>query len=110
MLVSKAVPNDIAVEGYTDDQPINISQFPSNWELSTARATSVLRYLVDHGSVTPDKIGATGYGQFRPVVPNDSVAHRAQNRRVEIVVLSNIDTTAGGTANTLSSSTETSAN
>jgi chemotaxis protein MotB len=97
------VPNDISVEGYTDDQAIHTSQFPSNWELSTARATSVLRYLVDHGDVAPDKIGAAGYGQFRPAVPNDSAAHRAQNRRVEIVVLSNVDPTATGSDNSSSS-------
>jgi chemotaxis protein MotB len=81
------IPNDIAVEGHTDNSPINTAQFPSNWELSTARATSVLRYLVDHDGVAPTRIGATGYGEMRPAVPNDSAAHKAQNRRVEVIVL-----------------------
>lgn len=81
------VPNDISIEGYTDNSPINTGQFPTNWELSTARATSVLRFLVDHAGVTPTRIGATGYGEFRPVAPNDSASHKAQNRRVEVVVL-----------------------
>jgi chemotaxis protein MotB len=81
------IPNDIAVEGHTDNSPINTAQFPSNWELSTARATSVLRYLVDHTGVVATRIGATGYGEMRPAVPNDTAAHKAQNRRVEVIVL-----------------------
>jgi chemotaxis protein MotB len=81
------VPNDISIEGHTDNSPISTAQFPSNWELSTSRATSVLRYLVDRDGVTASRIGATGYGDMRPAVPNDSSAHKAQNRRVEIVVL-----------------------
>jgi chemotaxis protein MotB len=81
------IPNEIAVEGHTDTSPISTSQFPSNWELSTARSTSVARYLVDHTGVTPTRVGAMGYGEFRPVVPNDTAAHKAQNRRVEVIVL-----------------------
>jgi chemotaxis protein MotB len=81
------IPNDIAVEGHTDNSPINTSQYPTNWELSTARATSVLRYLVDQDGVAPTRIGATGYGEMRPAVPNDTAAHKAQNRRVEVIVL-----------------------
>jgi chemotaxis protein MotB len=81
------IPNEIAVEGHTDNSPISTSQFPSNWELSTARSTSVARYLVDHTGVTPTRVGALGYGEFRPVVPNDTAAHKAQNRRVEVIVL-----------------------
>jgi len=84
------LPNQISIEGHTDNRPISTPQFPTNWELSTSRATSVLRYLVDHGGVAPTRIGATGYGEMRPVVPNDTDAHRAQNRRVEIVVLSTV--------------------
>jgi len=81
------VSNDIQGEGHTDNQPIRTAQFPTNWELSTARSTSVLRYLVDHDSVAPERVGATGYGEMRPALPNDSDAHRSQNRRVEVVVL-----------------------
>jgi chemotaxis protein MotB len=83
----KEVPNDIAVEGHTDNRPISGFPFPSNWELSTARATSVLRYLVDDKGLDRKRISAAGYGEERPVVPNDTPAHQAQNRRVEIVVL-----------------------
>jgi chemotaxis protein MotB len=81
------IPNEIAVEGHTDNSPIKTAQYPTNWELSTARATSVLRYLVDHDGVAATRIGATGYGEMRPAVPNDSAAHKAQNRRVEVIVL-----------------------
>ncbi len=84
-------PNDISIEGFTDNTPIATSQFPSNWELSTARATSVLRYMVEKEGVSPARVGATGYGAERESVPNDSDAHRAQNRRVEIVVLSSVE-------------------
>lgn len=83
------IPNDIAVEGHTDNSPINTAQFPSNWELSTARATSVARYLVDQTGVVPTRVGALGYGEYRPAVPNDSDAHKSQNRRVEVIVLTN---------------------
>ena len=82
------VSNDISVEGNTDNTPIATSIYPSNWELSNGRATSVARYLVEKEGVSPNKIGATGYGEFRPAVPNDTAAHRALNRRVEVVVLS----------------------
>lgn len=78
---------EIGIEGHTDNEPIKYSGWKSNWELSTARATSVLHYLVDEKGVQPDKVSATGYGEFRPVVSNDIPENRRQNRRVEIVVL-----------------------
>jgi chemotaxis protein MotB len=81
------LPNQISIEGHTDNTPIHTAQFDSNWELSTTRATSVLRYLVDHGEVASNRIGAVGYADQRPTVPNDSDAHRSQNRRVEVVIL-----------------------
>ncbi len=87
------VANDISVEGYTDNHPIATNQYPSNWELSTARATSVTRRLVEKEGVNPNKVGSTGYGEFRPAVPNDTPAHKAQNRRVEVVVLNSRTTT-----------------
>jgi chemotaxis protein MotB len=83
----KGLPNQIRIEGHTDNLPINTPQFPSNWELSTARATTVLRYLVEHVGLSPEKMSAVGYGEFRPLFPNDSEEHRAKNRRVDIVVL-----------------------
>lgn len=84
----KDLPNQIRIEGHTDNLPINTPQFPSNWELSTARATTVLRYLVENVGLRPEKMSAVGYGEFRPLFPNDTEDHRARNRRVDIVVLS----------------------
>jgi chemotaxis protein MotB len=77
------------VAGDTDDVPIHTSRFPSNWELSTARAVEVVKLLVDKG-VKPEVLAAAGYGQFDPVAPNDSPEHRAQNRRIEIVLQPNL--------------------
>jgi chemotaxis protein MotB len=86
-----SLPNQIAIEGHTDDRPIHSSLFATNWELSTARATSVLRYLTDTKGIAPNRISAAGYADQRPLVPNDSDTHRAQNRRVEVVVLSQLN-------------------
>lgn len=77
----------IGIEGHTDNEPIKVSGWRSNWELSTARATSVLHYIVDERGVTPERVAATGYGEYRPVASNDSAEGRQKNRRVEIVVL-----------------------
>ena len=77
------------VAGHTDDVPIHTSRFPSNWELSTARAVEVVKLLVDKG-VKPELLAAAGYGQFDPVAANDSPDHRAQNRRIEIVLQPNL--------------------
>jgi len=77
------------VAGDTDDVPIHTSRFPSNWELSTARAVEVVKFLVDKG-MKPEVLAAAGYGQFDPVAPNDSPDHRAQNRRIEIVLQPNL--------------------
>ncbi len=80
------VPNNIVVEGFTDNVPIDTAQFPSNWELSTGRAVNVVRFLINVG-IAPQRLAATGYGQYRPIVPNNSPAHRQMNRRVNIVIL-----------------------
>ncbi len=74
----------IVVEGYTDDIPIETAEFPSNWELSTARATTVVQYLIAHG-VDENRLGAAGYAQLHPITSNATPAGRALNRRVEIV-------------------------
>ncbi|ASS76561.1 hypothetical protein CIG75_17390 [Tumebacillus algifaecis] len=82
----QVVPNEIAVEGHTDDVPINNSRFPSNWELSAARAINVLHDL--EGKGVPDKrLHAVGYADTKPLSPNDTVANRASNRRVNLIVL-----------------------
>jgi chemotaxis protein MotB len=73
------------VEGHTDDQPIASGQFPSNWELSAARATAVVRYFIrDH--VGPGRLAASGYGAMHPLTTNATATGRARNRRVEIVL------------------------
>lgn len=81
------VPNDIQVEGFTDNTPINTAAFPSNWELSAARASSVVRLLADSGAPT-DRLVAVGYGEFRPVDTNGTPEGRARNRRVTVMILS----------------------
>jgi chemotaxis protein MotB len=80
----------IRVEGHTDNVPIAGSlreRFPSNWELSTARATAVVRYLQDNAGIVPDHLIAAGYGEYRSIAPNTTPEGRAQNRRIEIVLV-----------------------
>ncbi|MFH1368627.1 MAG: OmpA family protein [Elusimicrobiota bacterium] len=76
------LPNDVLVEGHTDNSPIHTSQYDSNWELSTARATNVVKYMVTQKSIAPNRIAAVGYGEYKPVIPNDSLENRKKNRRV----------------------------
>ena len=82
------LPNAVMIEGHTDSRPISTSRYPSNWELSTARATSVLRYLVEQSGFPPDRLSAAGYADTRPLAGGTDTAALARNRRVEIVVLS----------------------
>ena len=77
------------VTGFTDDVPIHTQRFPSNWELSTARAVEVVKFLVASG-LKPQQVAAAGYSEFDPVVANDTPEHRAQNRRIEIVLQPNL--------------------
>jgi chemotaxis protein MotB len=77
---------EILVEGHTDNMPVRSRTFRSNWELSTARATTVVAYLVDQMGYEPTKVGAAGYGEHKPVASNDTSEGRARNRRVDIVV------------------------
>lgn len=88
--LNKIQDKDIRIEGHTDDKPIAgalQSKYPTNWELSTARATAVLRYLIDHAAVDPKRLVAAGYGEFRPKASNDTPEGRAQNRRIEIILV-----------------------
>ncbi len=82
------VPFQLRVEGHTCDMPIHTREFPSNWELSAARAASVMAFLIRRARISPLRIVAAGYGSTRPLAPNDSEAHRQRNRRVDVVVLS----------------------
>jgi chemotaxis protein MotB len=75
---------EVRVEGHTDNIPIENYRFPSNWELSSARASSVVRYLHNIRKVHPSRLVAMGFGEYRPLIPNDNIDHRARNRRVEI--------------------------
>ncbi len=77
----------LRIEGHTDDVPIQTGRFQSNWELSTARATSVVTHLVQQAGLEPRRLSAAGYGEFHPRAANASAADRARNRRVDIVVL-----------------------
>jgi len=81
------------VEGHTDDDPISTTQFPSNWELSAARALSGVKLLVDRG-VGPDSVSGAGYGEFQPVATNETEEGQRLNRRIEIVMLPNLDVIA----------------
>ena len=83
----QALAYSIRVEGHTDNTPIHTPQFPSNWELSTARATFLLQYLISNGKISPRRLSAVGYGEYHPIAPNNTLEGRAANRRVDIVVL-----------------------
>src|SRR3954470_12906722 len=83
----RTMPNEIRVEGHPDNIPITTPLYPSNWELSSARATTVARYLTEQGELAPSRLSAAGFGEHRPVAPNDSREGRAKNRRVDLVVL-----------------------
>jgi len=77
----------VRVAGHTDSFPISSERFPTNWELSAVRATTVVRYLIRRGGLDPGRFEVEAHSMYRPVVPNDSLENKAVNRRVEIVVL-----------------------
>jgi chemotaxis protein MotB len=79
-------PYDLRIEGHTDNIPIHNPQFDSNWELSTARATSIARIMLALKAIPPERLSAAGYAEFHPVAPNDTAEGRSQNRRVDLVV------------------------
>ncbi|OGX27741.1 MAG: hypothetical protein A3D10_02935 [Omnitrophica WOR_2 bacterium RIFCSPHIGHO2_02_FULL_48_11] len=81
---------NIGIEGHTDNVPIRHSGWKSNWELSSARAMSVLHYMIDDQDVEPARLSGTGYGEYKPVADNETVEGRQKNRRVEIVILPNV--------------------
>jgi len=81
---------NIVVEGHTDNVPIGMvlrDRFPTNWELSAARATAVVRFLQDNGGLNPERLTASGYSYYRPVASNDTEEGRSQNRRIEIILI-----------------------
>jgi chemotaxis protein MotB len=76
----------VRIEGHTDNVPIRSGRFPSNWDLSIARAVHVVKYFIDSGKIAPQRLSAVGYGESKPRCPNDSSANRGKNRRVEIIL------------------------
>ena len=86
ILKEKVGKNQVNVEGHTDNVPISASNWKSNWELSTARATEVIHFFIDEGGLNPERFAAVGYSEFRPVASNDDAASRGLNRRVDIVI------------------------
>lgn len=80
------LPNEVKVEGYTDNRPIHTVQFPTNWELSTARAARVVRYFIEEHRLQPERFMAIGYGEYHPLYPNDTPEHMAENRRVVLLI------------------------
>lgn len=93
-VIAELDDREFQVEGHTDDVPISTERFPSNWELSSARALSVVRLLIQAG-VDPERVSGAGFGEFQPVASNDDAAGRRRNRRIEIVMLPNLDVIAG---------------
>ncbi|MHB1687350.1 MAG: OmpA/MotB family protein [Ignavibacteriaceae bacterium] len=85
--ILKELPNDIRVEGHTDDVPINTSVFPSNWHLSVARALNTAYYLINNEELNPEKISIVGYSEYKPIASNDTPTGKATNRRVDIVII-----------------------
>jgi chemotaxis protein MotB len=80
-------PYDLRIEGHTDNVPIHTAEFSSNWELSTARATTIARMMLALKAIPPDRLSAAGYAEFHPVASNDTVEGRSENRRVDLVVM-----------------------
>jgi len=88
--VLSKMPYAVRVEGHTDNVPIQTRRFPSNWELSVARAVNVVKYFAEVSNIDPKRLSAVGYGESRPVASNDTPPNRAKNRRVEILLLTEV--------------------
>jgi chemotaxis protein MotB len=109
--ILKTTDHLVRVEGHTDNIPTNSPMYPTNWELSVARAVAIVRFLVEEEGIPPERLSAAGYAEFKPRVANDSRANRALNRRADIVIVypeqsrsftigSPTDTTTGGESTT----------
>ena len=90
-VILRDIPNDIRIEGHTCDLPIRTSKFPSNWELSTSRACTVLRYFIEETHLASERFSAMGYGEYKPKAPNTNESSRSLNRRVDVVILKDIE-------------------
>lgn len=87
MNVLTKMDNPVIIEGHTDSKPIKNAKFPSNWELSTARATNIISFMLKSGKISPKRICAVGYGEYMPIAENTSISGRMLNRRVDIIIL-----------------------
>ncbi|NLP01954.1 MAG: flagellar motor protein MotB [Fibrobacter sp.] len=85
-IINRVPDTQIRVEGHTDDIPIHNYKYPSNWELSAARALNIVKFMAGAGGIEPSRLSAIGYGEYRPLVPNTSIENRRKNRRIEIYV------------------------
>lgn len=85
--IFKKLPNDIRVEGHTDDVPISTNDFPSNWHLSVNRALNTAYFLVKDVDISADKVSIVGYSEYKPIAANNTTEGRALNRRVDIVII-----------------------
>ena len=89
--IIKKLPNDVRVEGHTDNIAINSAKYPSNWHLSIARALNTAYYLIQAEQIDPDKISVVGYSEYNPIEDNSTSDGRAKNRRVDIIVINNVE-------------------
>lgn len=89
--IIKELPNDIRVEGHTDNIIINSPQYPSNWHLSIARALNTAYYLIQTEGIDPDKVSVVGYSEYNPIADNSTPEGRSKNRRVDIIVINNAE-------------------
>ena len=86
-LILEGLENKIQITGHTDNRPINTREFPSNWELSVARALNVMKALLNNPNLAPEKFSVVGYGEYQPIAPNTSTEGMAKNRRVELIIV-----------------------
>ncbi len=93
-VVPQRTDRQIQVIGHTDTFPISSERYPTNWELSAVRATTVARYLIERGSLAAGRFTVIGHSMYRPDLPNTSVENKARNRRVEIVITNTADQAA----------------
>ncbi len=89
--IIKKLPNDVRVEGHTDNIGINSTQYPSNWHLSIARALNTAYYLIQTENIDPDKVSVVGYAEYNPIGDNLTPEGRAKNRRVDIIVIKSVE-------------------
>jgi len=90
------LPNALRIEGYTDNVPIHTARFASNWQLSTARSTELVRLFIDNFHISPERLSAAGYAEYHPIVSNATADGRQTNRRVDLVVVAGAQSATGG--------------